>query len=583
MIVHVGRVFKVTLGKVLKVIVIMRSLFIYRTIVKGYHENVYTEDGKIYMPGILNNPTDLAQVEYLYFNGFLARAVVSFCEGRLAKQVYKCGEQLETSGIRISRNLKWYKNEAPPIPLIPHIVNLPKTQHEIDQNVLIDINSAEDISKHPTGLVAKDSQRLDSLGPRYAENQGIDLDSFDNNLLYSYSVLPQEVQKEILHKIDTLYFCLTKVTEEQLRLPKQNMLDRDCGSDSVPRLYHQELDLWVGKAPTPTSQLVVAEMNPLFHILEAETLPPDPSTMHPISEANMTTTSAWDKMRELNESELGSPCKVPHMTHKLLTCNFINPLSSNVCKLNKSIDTIEPITEPAEPDQQMRDGSILFLAPKNDLVEDPTGRINKIIQTINDHSTSGTIPVDLNSLSLSNTPLIPPSGSEKSTILGLTSAFSETSGKTLQPNHPNKSKQLGYSNTNAFDDVFDHLPIWPPTDPDEILNLISKLKIGKAPGPDLVPAEAIKLHSDWNKVKKLKVTFAEDIKKYKATTKKGEQKVIIVAYRGLGCKGGYIKNKILCLSTFTFQDKEWRNGRIVSDSIVNSKSFGKAAVAVKRN
>ncbi|KAJ6651852.1 hypothetical protein lerEdw1_016425 [Lerista edwardsae] len=38
---------QVTLGKVLKVIVVMRSLFIDRTIVKGYHENVYTEDGKV--------------------------------------------------------------------------------------------------------------------------------------------------------------------------------------------------------------------------------------------------------------------------------------------------------------------------------------------------------------------------------------------------------------------------------------------------------------------------------------------------------------------------------------------------------
>uniref|UniRef100_A0A8C9E2G7 Mediator of RNA polymerase II transcription subunit 27 n=2 Tax=Phocoenidae TaxID=9740 RepID=A0A8C9E2G7_PHOSS len=36
----------VTLGKVLKVIVVMRSLFIDRTIVKGYNENVYAEDGK---------------------------------------------------------------------------------------------------------------------------------------------------------------------------------------------------------------------------------------------------------------------------------------------------------------------------------------------------------------------------------------------------------------------------------------------------------------------------------------------------------------------------------------------------------
>lgn len=38
---------QVTLGKVLKVIVVMRSLFIDRTIVKGYNENVYTEDGKV--------------------------------------------------------------------------------------------------------------------------------------------------------------------------------------------------------------------------------------------------------------------------------------------------------------------------------------------------------------------------------------------------------------------------------------------------------------------------------------------------------------------------------------------------------
>lgn len=38
---------QVTLGKVLKVIVVMRSLFIDRTIVRGYSENVYTEDGKV--------------------------------------------------------------------------------------------------------------------------------------------------------------------------------------------------------------------------------------------------------------------------------------------------------------------------------------------------------------------------------------------------------------------------------------------------------------------------------------------------------------------------------------------------------
>ncbi|CAB1321581.1 unnamed protein product [Coregonus sp. 'balchen'] len=38
---------KVTLGKVLKTIVVMRSLFIDRTIVRGFNENVYSEDGKV--------------------------------------------------------------------------------------------------------------------------------------------------------------------------------------------------------------------------------------------------------------------------------------------------------------------------------------------------------------------------------------------------------------------------------------------------------------------------------------------------------------------------------------------------------
>ncbi len=39
--------FQVTLGKVLKAIVVMRSLFIDRTVVRGFNENVYNEDGKV--------------------------------------------------------------------------------------------------------------------------------------------------------------------------------------------------------------------------------------------------------------------------------------------------------------------------------------------------------------------------------------------------------------------------------------------------------------------------------------------------------------------------------------------------------
>lgn len=41
-----------TLGKVLKAIVVMRSLFIDRTIVRGFSENVYSEDGKVLCSGL---------------------------------------------------------------------------------------------------------------------------------------------------------------------------------------------------------------------------------------------------------------------------------------------------------------------------------------------------------------------------------------------------------------------------------------------------------------------------------------------------------------------------------------------------
>ena len=41
---------QVSLGKVLKAIVVMRSLFIDRTIVRGFSENIYSEDGKVSWP-----------------------------------------------------------------------------------------------------------------------------------------------------------------------------------------------------------------------------------------------------------------------------------------------------------------------------------------------------------------------------------------------------------------------------------------------------------------------------------------------------------------------------------------------------
>ncbi|CAI5762303.1 Hypothetical predicted protein [Podarcis lilfordi] len=43
----------------------------------------------------------------------------------------------------------------------------------------------------------------------------------------------------------------------------------------------------------------------------------------------------------------------------------------------------------------------------------------------------------------------------------------------------------------------DHLPLWPSTDPDLIMDLILDLKTGKAPGLDLVPAEAILAQPRW--------------------------------------------------------------------------------------
>uniref|UniRef100_A0A673XR96 Mediator complex subunit 27 n=1 Tax=Salmo trutta TaxID=8032 RepID=A0A673XR96_SALTR len=54
----------VTLGKVLKTIVVMRSLFIDRTIVRGFNENVYSEDGK---PWFFSKVTDHATTALLHY------------------------------------------------------------------------------------------------------------------------------------------------------------------------------------------------------------------------------------------------------------------------------------------------------------------------------------------------------------------------------------------------------------------------------------------------------------------------------------------------------------------------------------
>lgn len=56
--------------------------------------------------------------------------------------------------------------------------------------------------------------------------------------------------------------------------------------------------------------------------------------------------------------------------------------------------------------------------------------------------------------------------------------------------------QTDISNIQS-DTLSSHLPIWPDTDPEEIVDLIAKLKTDKAPGPDLIPAEAIKQHPIW--------------------------------------------------------------------------------------
>uniref|UniRef100_A0AAZ3QIM2 Mediator complex subunit 27 n=1 Tax=Oncorhynchus tshawytscha TaxID=74940 RepID=A0AAZ3QIM2_ONCTS len=61
----------VTLGKVLKTIVVMRSLFIDRTIVRGFNENVYSEDGKrqcdFTSPVFFSKVTDHATTALLHY------------------------------------------------------------------------------------------------------------------------------------------------------------------------------------------------------------------------------------------------------------------------------------------------------------------------------------------------------------------------------------------------------------------------------------------------------------------------------------------------------------------------------------
>uniref|UniRef100_A0A3B3X7V1 Mediator complex subunit 27 n=1 Tax=Poecilia mexicana TaxID=48701 RepID=A0A3B3X7V1_9TELE len=54
----------VTLGKVLKAIVVMRSLFIDRTVVRGFNENVYSEDGKVRLTWAVKTDLPLSLLHY---------------------------------------------------------------------------------------------------------------------------------------------------------------------------------------------------------------------------------------------------------------------------------------------------------------------------------------------------------------------------------------------------------------------------------------------------------------------------------------------------------------------------------------
>lgn len=298
---------------------------------------------KAYMPGILSNSSELDQVEYLYFDGLLARAVVTFHDRRLAKLIYKHREHLKTSGVKISR---FFKNETSPIPLLPSSTTSTAARHQkAECHTLIDLKSTEDSPNHLPELLTNDLQRPDSPRTSYEESQGNGLESFENNLVHSYCALPQETQNKILHRLNNLRSCLINLTKDQPGPHNQNI--SDYVPDQASRFYRHELDLWVEKPSVTPGQLVAAEMTPFSQSLEPKPPSYNPARMQSIPETNLVTTLAWDKMRELNETELGSPNKVPSMGAP--GCNLSIPHSTNVSILNTSLNIIELASELSEP------------------------------------------------------------------------------------------------------------------------------------------------------------------------------------------------------------------------------------------
>ncbi|XP_061482239.1 uncharacterized protein LOC133384347 [Rhineura floridana] len=257
---------------------------------------------------------DIIEVEYLYFNGINARAVVSFSSTKLPKDLLYFKQTLIRQGVVIRR---YFENKASPHLLIPRKMQRdPPSQASKPNSKSLSVQPALDPAELYISGDKDIPQVTDSL--LASALQGVQqptiwpfdpLDEDEKALLHSFSSLPSRGRLEILSRLDQMKLHLENI-HLQSSMPLSSSGGEKNGKGYKPSPFtngRPEAGSSLGESGQAGCNFCPAG--------SVETTPP-PFLKR--VQVNSISPDAWQKMRHLEEGELGNfpPPAVPQVERR---------------------------------------------------------------------------------------------------------------------------------------------------------------------------------------------------------------------------------------------------------------------------
>nr|XP_034984770.1 uncharacterized protein LOC118091683 [Zootoca vivipara] len=284
-----------------------------------------------------------------------------------------------------------------------------------------------------------DTQSSQSNLPPLRTSEGPDPDNLqtsldENALIISFGDLPLKEQAETIQRLDMLKSQFLQVHN---KIKNQNNLVATCLLETDDLLQFSPIPKSMVARQAPVMQ-AMPEMNT---VLREASPPPLQINLDPLSLEIPVMEDVPTHRHDPNYPSTHSsmPDLEPSSTSDKITSN----LQMNIQRSSLSISG--PPRGTRSPQQTRDDPTTILQDFREDLIEDPMGHINKIIQPPKEIPVSGTTSADPFFTPLSNAPLHLSTFSEKLIIPGQGVTSSGTSVPTSQLNHPNKSILLGCS------------------------------------------------------------------------------------------------------------------------------------------